>query len=165
MSMKKWTSKEVIFLMENFRKYKDEYLAEVLGRTPSQISNKRFALGLTLCEAPRRAHPKFTPDQDALIRQHYALISDVELSKMIGCTPKALNQKAYRLGLRKIDIWKRNKISYRPAVFWNTERKDFLKANFRVISDDELAEHFNTTPNAIRSQAWRMGLAFHKMEG
>lgn len=41
----------------------------------------------------------WTPERDALMRQHYRRMHSEDLAEMIGCTGKAVRQRAYRLNL------------------------------------------------------------------
>lgn len=154
-----WTTSEVRFLKENYRKYNDKYIGEVLGRPASLIRNMRFRLGLTFSK--RTFHGKYTPEENLLIRKHFALIPDAELAAMLGRSVVSVRTQAWRLGLSKLEIRRERGVPlYNNLRTYTPEALDFIKQNIGVLSAEELAEHLNRTPKAIRSQVFRMGLSF-----
>lgn len=45
-----------------------------------------------------------------------------------------------------------------PTKKWTEEEEEFLRANFRELSNSELAEKFDITKNAVQKKLARMGL-------
>lgn len=41
----------------------------------------------------------WTPERDALLHQHYRRMHSQDIADMLGCTARAVRQRAYRLGL------------------------------------------------------------------
>ena len=153
-----WTTSEVRFLKENYRKYNDKYLGEVLGRPASLIRNMRFRLGLTFSKRP--FHGKYTPEENLLIRKHFALIPDDELAAMLGRSVGSVRTQACHLGLRKLEIRREHGVPLYNLRTYTPEALDFIKQNIGVLSAEELAEHLNKTPQAIRDRVFKMGLSF-----
>ena len=105
-TQKRWEQREIVYLMDNWRKYKDEALAEHLGRTVQSVKFARFRLGLTLYEKPYRPYTDFIRKKrkkEALIIKYFGIKPDAELAAMTGYTQNSLRCKASLLGLRRKD--------------------------------------------------------------
>ncbi len=106
---KMWTKKEEGFLKKHYRKMGGEELAKKFDVSPEAIRRKEKRLGLV------REHPcrkkekktilslpkKWTEREEQYLREHYLEKSNVKLAKKLKTTPKSVEKKLWRMGLKR----------------------------------------------------------------
>ncbi len=149
---KRWEQHEIVYLMDNWRKYTDEYLAEQLGRTAQSVTSARFRLGLTFYDAPYQPYTeriRKKRKRDALIIRYFGLKPDAELAAMTGYTLSSLRCKASMLGLHR---------HVNRTYRWTPDNIEYLKSNYNILSNEDIAAHIGTSANAIYQKACVLGL-------
>jgi hypothetical protein len=94
-----FTAEECAFITREYGRTPSSQIAQKLGRRQSAISGKAHALGL----GPLCLQRRFTPEEDALIRQDYAAFVPMdEIANKLGRSVSSVNNKIYRgMGSRR----------------------------------------------------------------
>lgn len=107
--LKIWTKREGGFLKRYYRKMNSEELAKKFGVSPEAIRKKEKELGL-IREHPRRRKEKrvapsvsrkWTKKEELYIQEHYLKETNAELAKRFKVTPKSVEKKLWRMGLKR----------------------------------------------------------------
>lgn len=174
-----WTSKELKYLKENWKKSRCREIAQFLGKKPQACFDKASQLGLRKREGyglPRKAtpqdkrkitirenfnSPKWTVSQVKFLKENMGKMSDQELSQKLGKTVPAVYCKRRSLKIVK---------NLRPAAdtiktslnnhfkSWTKAEEQMLKKEFNSTSLEELAAKLGRTEDAIKTRAYTLGL-------
>lgn len=73
----------------------------------------------------------FTQFERNFLRVHFHALTNGQLAGMLGHTLTLVRTQCYEMGLKRMEL-----------EYWTDEQVKFLKANYRVMGDSELAEIF-----------------------
>lgn len=137
-----WTVSDLTFLEENYRTMPLSDIARTLGRTPGSV---RLMAHKLACQ--EKAPPRWTAEEDDIIRQHYAAGAGgayiVTLLK--GRTPSAIFARADVLGVTS-------------GRYWREDELQVLRDQYPVIGTGVLELLPGRTADAVRITAGRLGL-------
>jgi len=140
MARRKWTDEDRKFLRENYQKMTNKEMAGELGKTVCAIGKRLGTLRLCRTQG-------WTPEREWLLRDNYEITSNAFLSKKLGITELAIAKKLSRLGLVR-----------KTKRKWSKKKEEFLLANYRRLSIDELAAECGMLPEYIRNKIAEIGI-------
>ena len=106
---KVWTKKEEGYLKKHYRGMSGRELAEKFAISPDAVRRKEKKLGL-IREHPSRKKGKkkvhivprkWTREDELYIRGHYLKKTNAELAEKFKTTPKSVEKKLWRMGLKR----------------------------------------------------------------
>lgn len=147
-----WMKKEEEFLKKHYRKMSIEELAGKFDVFPDAIRRKEKRLGL-IREHPHRkkekkiapsAPRKWTEKEELYLRENYLKESNIKLAERFRTTPKSVEKKLWRMGLKKRKVKK-------VDMSLGGERKkgieEFLRRQLHPIKKEEKVDE--RRPQAI----------------
>lgn len=109
--IKTWDKRQITYLKKHYRKMTAAELAEKFGLSPSSIRSKEKALGLVRKHPARtRKKPlkkviasarKWTKSEELYVGKYYLKKTNAQLAKKFKTTPKSVEKKLYRMGLKR----------------------------------------------------------------
>ena len=93
-----WTPEEDALLAELWHVLPVEQISERLGRTVKGIYRRAHRLGLTSREQSVKV--PWTPDEDAVLKEHLGTMTYAEIGLLLGRTDKSVKARALSLQLR-----------------------------------------------------------------
>lgn len=102
MAQRHWTPDEDAVLVAHPQASRAE-LSQQLGRTIRAIRHRQLALGIYAAPPPRR----FTPQDDAIIRELAGTMRASDIAARLDRTPETVTQRMKRLGISTQLIWER----------------------------------------------------------
>lgn len=145
-----WAEDEVQFLIDNYSKYKNDELCEIMGRTSTSIEYKASNLKLYKDEEHHNRMLKENPikswsdEEIKYFVENYSDTSNEDLCKNLGRSLKSITCKASRLNLvksqehRSIQIGRRNKMVARDLNY-NTLKE--IASKFRSRGEFQKEDH------------------------
>ena len=173
-----WSTKEVNYLKENWSKSTGKEIALYLGKRVQECYDKASSLGLkkdrrkarVLTVAEKRAinlrinvnKPKWTVSEVNFLKDNIGVLSDKEISKVLGKTVPAIYCKRRSLSKVKnlhpvpdvVEVKKQNN----HFKAWSKKEEKLVKDNFNKISIKDLAKQLGRTEDAIKGRAYTLGL-------
>ena len=140
--LKRWTENEINVLKENYNKMnRSELYALLPNRTDTAINTKLNKLNLSHLEW-------WSEEEDILLKQLYPVepIDDI-LQYFPNRTKESLRNRAKKFNLHGCVC--------KP---WTDDEIKFLRENWELLSDNEIAVIFHRTKNAIKRKRNLMGL-------
>ncbi|NTZ38306.1 hypothetical protein EXW94_11205 [Enterobacter sp. JMULE2] len=137
-----WSAADLTFLEVNYRTMPLPELARILGRTPGSV---RLMAHKLACQ--EKASPRWTAEEDDIIRQHYASGAGAAFIATLlkDRTSSAVFTRADTLGVTS-------------GRYWREEERRILKEHYPAIGSGVLNLLPGRTPEAIKIIAGRMGL-------
>lgn len=133
-----WTSKELLFLRENYMELTDEELGRCLNRKATAV--------------------KFKRQGEKLLRtKHYSQAEKSEIIEMYK-NKTSIKQIIKKFGISKAQIYYLVKGVRIKIKNWSEEEKQFLKENYSDKKNKELSKELKRTPWGIIGFAYRNGL-------
>lgn len=146
MSRKLWTPEELDFLTKNYPSLGATKCAEHLDRSVKSVNVKASRLGLKVV-----SNRNWTEEEiDFLIKNIPVSASLAEISKELGRSTQAIEQKARSLGLKCIR-------------FFSEEEDRYIIENYPEGDVLEIAETLNRPYNAIPKRAHRLKIKRNKL--
>jgi len=142
----KWTSNDIEFLQNNFKKMSDEQLAEKLNRTPQSVERKRNRLKLK----------KNSSSSTFTLEEELEIISSNLTYEEIASKYDITREQA-RYIFRKHGSTDKYVSTSRK---WTKEDEEFLKQHYLNKGDKEIAGILNRTPDGVLRK--RIKLSLHR---
>jgi len=134
-----WKQKEIDFVRENYKQMGDKELAKKLDMNKIGIRNLRHSFDIV---RPSEHISKFrdgnhwSEDDKEFLREKFDSMKYQEMADELGVTYHAVESKAHKLGLEKIEQWSKNEV-------------EFLRNNWKTLSDHEIAEKLDRSLTAV----------------
>lgn len=135
-----YSEKNIAFIKENYCKYKNREIAEILGIKIHNVDC--IARKYNLIKQP---HTKWTDKDNEFLKTNYIKMSSQEIAKALGKTVHSVNTQRDRLGLVRNPSWTKTDIQ-------------FLINNFEKMTHKELGECLKRTESAIRAKCFELNL-------
>jgi len=148
---RRWTPKEDQYLIDNFLSMGAIPIAEELQRTPASVYIHAKHLGL--CHEWR-----WTKDQIQYLIQNTDKCPR-EIGEALGFTADQVQRKSYDVRVR---LPKDPEASAGGSIKWTEEETQFLLANYKKISLEDLSLQLGKRKPSIVAKAARLGLSFKK---
>lgn len=104
---------------------------------------------------PARVITLWGKDDDDILRSIYPDMANKEITRLTGWSKDVLKYRSKQLGLKKTKACKANTPN---ATVWTIEMEQFLKDNFFLLTNAELASALNLTLTVTRNKARALGL-------
>lgn len=143
---KEWTDEEVRFLRNNYEYVDTGRIAIFLNRTSISVKSKSIRLGLSKnCD--------WSEDDDIYL-EYFVFKNDTNIDEAAAFLNRTHNAVRTRIiNLRKED----SSVAYIRKP-WAAKEDDFLKNNYKVMSDAMLAERLRRTKGAVTGRKRKLGL-------
>jgi hypothetical protein len=92
----RWIKSDELFLTDNYNKYTDDEISELLNRTKSSITSKRLKMGLYKDDI------HYSDSDIDFVKKNYHLMPVEEIAKKLNRTRRAIWALAHSLGCKKI---------------------------------------------------------------
>ncbi len=141
-----WTEEEKDILINNYGKMSYKEISKLLNntRTIKSINKMAGKLGLVTSE-------KWSKEENDILIQNYSIMN---IKKILSLLPnrsiESIKNHARVLKLK----------SYKPLNIYTEEEIAFIKNNFGVLSDEEIAVQLNRTAKGIRYKRQSIGLYY-----
>jgi len=143
--------KEEEFLKKNYLKMTSEELASQFDVSPNAIRKKEKSLGLIREHPHRKEGKKITPSllrkwtkkEDLYLQKNYWKESNIKLAGRFRTTPKAVEKKLWRMGLKKR---KAKKVNMSPEGERKKGIEEFLRQLHPIREEEKVDERL---PQAI----------------
>ena len=148
-----WTKAEVAQLVKLYPKKRNRDLAVKFGRSVQGIIGKSRGLGLEkdYAQGYRRQYPLesnyWSEREEELLAELFTTTPNEEIAERIGRSLYAIDNKARKMGLRKM-------------VFWSEDEDELLKKIYKALSYEQLAQRLGRTEGAIKSRVIVLGLEY-----
>lgn len=150
-NIRKWTDKEVEFLIKNYLTMTDKELGDSLSRTKDAVERKRSALKLIKNERINLSSTEITEILSSkLSYQEIAEKYHITYDQARGIFRRN-NPEAYAL----------------QTKFWSPKEEDFLIKNYKTMGDESIAKMLGRTASSILKKRLKLGLNrkdFHIVE-
>lgn len=164
--MKHYTENEKKFIKNNFMNKANIELAKILKRTPLGIAQllNRMDLrrpkgkGHSLTKGKRKKYPNsfWIDNKEQFLKDNFMIKGNVELAKILNTTSQHIADKLCYMNLKR-PRGKGQFLSSKNKT-WSDKNKFFLKDNYMIKGNIELAKILNTTPNRVSWKLADMGL-------
>jgi hypothetical protein len=144
---KRWTSKQIKFLRENYPDYTDKQLAEKLKKTLSATRHKIFRLDLV-----RNKHKKRTKTEIARFIRLYPHTPNPILAGKFGRTHATIRTYAKLLGLRK-----KYPVGTKGRL-WSKKENHLLMKWYPTRTTDVIAGKLSRSIYAVINKAYKLGI-------
>lgn len=141
-----WRKEDELIVKENMYNKSFEEISDLINnrKNPSQVKQKAYRLGY-------RNDDSWTDDEINILKEKYSSIPMDEVMKLLPRhkTRECIQMKASQLHLTSY---------YSLHCLWSDDEKDFIKSNWKVMSDAELAEKLHRPQRNVKYQRSRLGL-------
>lgn len=133
-----WTSKELLFLRENYMELTDEELGRCLNRKATAVQYKRM-------------------DERLLRVKHYSYFDKLKIKEMYknNIPVKEISKK---FNIHASYVYELCKKIRQKSKRWSKEEKQFLKENYSDKKNKELSRYLKRTWEAVAAFAHKNGL-------
>lgn len=139
-----WTDKESQLLVDHYASGKSfDWIAVKLGFSPGQVYGKAKYLCITKRKFVPANKSIFTDQQIQLIKDRFHSMTNVQLAKVLDKKLTVVRDKCRELGLLHIQL-----------EYWTVAQVEYLRANYQMKGDVELAEYFNTVKEWKKNKGW-----------
>ncbi|HEM1440059.1 hypothetical protein ORY89_06380 [Listeria monocytogenes] len=143
---KVWTDEEVRLLRNNYEYIATERIAIFLNRTAISVKSKAIRLGLS-------KNYDWSEDDDIYL-EYFVFENDTNINEAAEFLNRTHNAVRTRIvNLRKKD----SSVAYIRKP-WTEKEDDFLKNNYKAMSDKVLAERLQRTKGAVTGRKRLLGL-------
>ncbi|QDA74613.1 hypothetical protein EOT00_06530 [Listeria seeligeri] len=143
---KEWTDEEVRLLRNNYEYIATERIAIFLNRTSISVKSKAIRLGLS--------KNYDWSEEDDIYLEYFVFENDANINEAAAFLNRTHNAVRTRIiNLRKED----SSVAYIRKP-WTAKEDDFLKNNYKVMSDAMLAERLRRTKGAVTGRKRTLGL-------
>lgn len=147
---RKWTKQEDEYLKNNYNKYPYSKIATQLNRSEQSVRQRCSCRYLELKKRKEFKERKWTSDEIIFIKQHIDDYSLNDLSKIVCHSKGSIIKKCKSLDL----VRKKQKNNTK----WTDSMKQFVIKNYKCMTKNEFARHFNTSEIAIQALFGKLGL-------
>lgn len=134
-----WTKEDVEFLKNNYGKITSEEISKIIDYRHSgrEVCRKAAEIGLSICSF-------WTKEEEEILKDNYSKIPMSEVQKLLPKrTLPSILGKARSFGL----------ISYfNISKTYTDEDNQYLRDNYLLKTDEEMANHLNRSVNAIQQK-------------
>ena len=139
MGLKRWTTRDVEFMKQNYETMSYKEIAKILGHSEGSTATKLSSLGLT------KKRNDWSSDDVEFLKSNYATMMYSDMSKKLNRSEGAIRAKCFDLNLVKKDAWTESEL-------------EFLKSNYSEMSNKEIADFLKRTENSVHLKANKLGL-------
>lgn len=146
-----WSDDEVNLLKNHYNDWTINKLFTCMNKRHSKkaITNKAIKLGLTTSQ-------EWTENELYILKENYSNVTKEEMNVLLPQRSEAsIALKAQKLGIKSYAYINEK---------YSEEEKQFIKDNFGILTDEEIAKHLNKTANGIRDQRYSLGLLYLKKD-
>ena len=140
MNRKTWTPREIEFLKSNFKAMSRDEIAKHLGRSRNAIQDKSKSMGL-LTE-----RNMWKDDEIEYLIRAYPSQPIADIANHLGRSEPAIKARARIEGLKRDSTWTPSDLK-------------FLRNNYKIMSNRQIAASISKTDKAVQSKAFEMGLS------
>ena len=140
-----WTQYDTDFLIKNHGIISNKQIAEALDmrHSPSCVATKAKSLGL-------ENNRYWTDEEINILQNNYSVKSFEEvLSLLPNRTKEGILGKAKDLGIYS---------KYTTETYYTEDQRNFIYKNFRILTDQEIADHLGKSLPGIQEQRRKLGL-------
>lgn len=141
-----WRKEDELIVKENMYSKTFEEISDLIDnrKSSSQVKQKAFKLGY-------RNDDSWTEEEINILKKNYSLIPMIEIMKLLPRhkTKDCIQMKASQLNLKSY---------YSLNCMWTDDEKDFIKNNWKSMSDIELADKLKRSQRNVKYQRERLGL-------
>lgn len=141
-----WRKEDELIVKENMYSKTFEEISDLIDnrKSSSQVKQKAFKLGY-------RNDDSWTEEEINILKKNYSLIPMIEIMKLLPRhkTKDCIQMKASQLNLKSY---------YSLNCMWTDDEKDFIKNNWKFMSDIELADKLKRSQRNVKYQRERLGL-------
>lgn len=134
---KEWTDEEVRLLRNNYEYIATERIAIFLNRTAISVKSKAIRLGLS-------KNYDWSEDDDIYL-EYFVFENDTNINE----AAEFLNRTVDAVRTRIVNLRKKDSSVAYIRKPWTAKEDDFLKNNYKAMSDAVLAERLQRTKSAI----------------
>lgn len=161
MIKRKWTEKEDLFILNNYKNMDIELISKKIDRTIISIDARMRFLGI------RRAKPKtpniWTDEQIQILKDNYKVLSREKLSLLIGQSNNNIRTKLIELKLVDSNNRKSYKVNESKRFYdWSDDKIKYLIDNFDKTPMKLMMEELNCSGHTIARKAKSIGLKSRK---
>lgn len=98
-----WSEQEKSFIKSHFAEWGAEYIAKMLNRGVSAVFTRASILGVRQNQDTDLKMGAWTPEEDALVLEHYPLSDLSSLSELLKRTLQSIRQRASHLEVKRIN--------------------------------------------------------------
>ncbi|HFL0060679.1 TPA: hypothetical protein ACGX1Y_002412 [Listeria monocytogenes] len=143
---KEWTDEEVRFLRNNYEYVDTGRIAIFLNRTFNSTKSKAMRLGLS-------KNYDWTEDDDIYL-EYFVFENDTNINE----AAEFLNRTHNAVRTRIVNLRKKDTSVAYIRKRWTEKEDDFLKNNYKAMSDVVLAERLQRTKGAVTGRKRTLGL-------
>jgi hypothetical protein len=144
-SIQRWTQFEINYLLKNYGKKPVDSIARSLKRNIQSVDNKARLLKIHIPAPKKWSEEDFIKLRELWTDKKYSID---EVAEKLGKTRAATHFQAWKMGLRRPQVWR----------FWTDEETKYLKKNYKKKSYQVMANELGMTRFAVLQKANRLGL-------
>jgi hypothetical protein len=150
-----WSALEIKQLKNYLGASSSEVIAHILGRDPREVEAKILELGRL-----RQPNGRWSREDTLNFKRIYGRRSDEHLGVIFGRTREEIVRHADRLRLAKDKAFVRrqNGSGSTRMPRWSQDELDYLRRNYPVASNIEIAQHLGRSVKSVISKAHYIGL-------
>jgi len=142
---RRWKEFDINYLRRNYPNKSVESIARSLKRSSASILGKVYQLKIYVPKPKRWSEDELNMLRKLWINKRYSID---EVAAKLNKTRQATHYQAWKMGLRRPQVWR----------FWKKEETAYLRRNYKVKTYREIAEHLGISTPAVFKKAIRIGL-------
>jgi DNA-directed RNA polymerase specialized sigma24 family protein len=143
-----WTEDKITHLKNSYPEKTDKKIASELGCTEKAVKNKRQELSIVNDHL-------WSDKEEEFIKENWRQISDRKMAEELGRSVNSIRNRRKKLGIRRPEA---HNGKFNQGIKWTDEKVDFLKEHYSDTKWEKIADKFDTSYQAIRDKAHRLGL-------
>lgn len=144
-AVRRWNLFEKNYILKNYPAKSIESIARTLKRSPASVTNKTRQLKIFVPKPKKWNSKKRWLLKTLWTDKNYSI---AEVAAKLNKTTCAVHYKAFKMGLRRPEVWR----------FWTKEQVTYLKKNYKKKTYAKIASELGMTRTAVFQKARRMGL-------
>lgn len=140
-----WTKNEENYLLNNWEMYTDNYIANKLNKTKSQVFHKRRELGLI------NDIKKWSIEEDNIIINMHSYTNNDELAYLLGVSKPQLNHR-----IKKLNLCLVKKYTF--------DEDNFIKMNYKTETIEDISKALGRPKSGVLDRMYKLGLHLSNIE-